>query len=545
VSGGSSWFAKRRAEFDPRAFWSHLKHEWGSTLLIALAWFVCAYAAIFWADGFRPRTFLSPDEAANRFASSLIDKTGRPFLGLPFADPEDVLHPRAWISQGDHAIPIYPPVSIYFYALLTHLRRFGSVVLISLPASALAAIAGAVASLLPRERRWLSAFAPALGMPALYWLLRPWMNLCALLTCVAFALFCWARWRASERTAWLGATLFLLGLGAAARPDYTAYLLLVVFLVSIGAKPSAWRPLFAFTVAAGALALALNLVLNHVVTGHAFRAAYQMAMDEDPGATKSSPMLRFAKLLFFPMDFPGWDEVGDVFFRYWIGMQPAWLLALGQLALIPLFRRQPVRTRVTTALVLALLVLFMISRVDPNLFGLERPDGLVHDSIPRYWSPVYLLAGLPPLFFVARAKTRPLLVAGSLALGGLAAGSLFEVVWHNRQSVLQHRNLVERDQGWLSQIVELVPREAIIYTPTYDKVVWSRFIVATVDKPDKTARSMLRATENGFPVYVWVNPSFHSELRSFERALERHDLALLSIDRPLRLYRVVPVAAAQ
>src|SRR4051794_10145871 len=217
---------RQLGRIDARRLWAWLRSQWSLTLGIALAWFVVAYVSIYWAEGFRPRAFMTPDEAANRFASSIISKTGRPFLELPFPDPEDCAHPRAWLSQGDYAIPIYPPVSIYFYALITSLRRIGSIALLALPATALGAFAAGTARLLPNDRRWLAAFAPALGMPALYWLLRPWMNICGLLTCVCWAFYCWTRWRRGGGKHWLTVSMLCVGIGAAVRPDYTSYLLL-------------------------------------------------------------------------------------------------------------------------------------------------------------------------------------------------------------------------------------------------------------------------------------------------------------------------------
>lgn len=516
-----------------------LRSKWSLPLGIALAWFVFAYVSIYFAEGFRPKAFMTPDEAANRFASSIISKTGRPFLELPFIDPEDSAHPRAWLSQGDYAIPIYPPVPIYFYALLTYLRRVGSIALIALPASALGAFAAGVARLLPNNRRWLAAFAPALGMPALYWLLRPWMNICALLTCVCWAFYCWTRWHTGGSKHWLTGSLLFVGLGAAVRPDYTAYLLLLVLLTSFGARPSIWRRLMVLTVVAGGLAFACNLFFNHLITGHAFRAAYQMAMDADPGGPKKNPLVRFIELLFFPLTFPGWKVVGGLFFKYWLGLQPLWLLTLGQFALVPILRRQEPRRRLASLAALLLLVLFMLSRVTPALFGFGRDEGWVQDSIPRYWSPVFLLAALPPLLFLARTQQRKTFIVGTVLLSLLAAGNVFEVFWRSSQSMWRHRVIATHETEWLDQLRNIIPSDAMVYSPVYDKVLWSRFRTGSLEDLDVGADSMRRALAHDLSVYVWVHPSFKWQVHTLERILARRGLMLVLIDKTLRVYRVI------
>jgi hypothetical protein len=530
--------ARHLGRLDARRLFERLRAS-RVTLAITFGWFIVAFATIYFAEGFRPKSFMTPDEAANRLAGALIAKTGRAVLELQFDDPEDAAHPRAWLSQGDYAIPIYPPVSVYFYALITYLRRFGSISLMVLPSSALAVFAAGTARLLPDSRRWLAVFAPALGMPALYWLLRPWMNLCALLTCVCWAFYCWTRWRTNAGRIWLAASMLFVGLGAAVRPDYTAYLLLVSALFTWGKKPSTWRQLLVLGVLAGALALGSNLMLNRLITGNAFKAAYQLAMEADPVAPKHGPLVRFVKLLFFPMTFPGWSVVAAVFVKYWIRLQPLWLLSLGQLALLPLFWRRPLLERVTLAACVALFVLFMISRVDPELFGGDRTWGYSNDSLPRYWSPIYLLAALPPLLFLGQLAERRLFIAGVCAVSLLAAGSLFQVYWYSPQSVAKHVAIVSGDLHRLKKLENYVPLDAIIYSPSYDKMLWSRFHAGNLEDLEKAACSMKRALDNGVPVYFFAHTAFNEEMRPFQRRLANHGISLVMVDWGLRLYRAV------
>jgi len=513
-----------------------------AVLAIAAVWFVAALSGILCAEGLAPRVFCTPDEAANRQAAGVIAKTGRPFLELPFEDPEDLAHPRAWLTQGSVAIPIYPPVSLYFYAFLLRLGRFGHVLLASLPASAVAAFAAGIARLLPAGRRWLAVFAPALALPALYWLLRPWMNVCALLTCVCWAVNFFSCWCASRRNGWLVATMACVGAAAAVRPDYTVYLLLVALILAWGREPAEWRRTGGLAFAAGAGALVANLVGNYLVTGHPFRAAYQLAMAQDRAASYVNPALKLLQLLFFPMTFPGWSTIGQALFRYWVSMQPTYLLLGAQVCLFVFLKpaRRSERLAVTATIVLA--CAFMISRVDPDLFGMDREAAWVHDSVPRYWSPVYLLASIPLVLVVGRSQVRWQAIAGVSVLAALAAGNLVQVVGRSPQSILHQRQISHRDQDRLVRFGELLPRDAIVYTPTGDKVLWSRYRVAsTDDDPAKTVRSIERALRSSLPVFFWNHSLTTRAARAFEMALRRHELVLVKLDEPLHLYTIEPL----
>jgi hypothetical protein len=522
------------------AAWARLSLS-RAILAVAAAWFVAAFSGILWAEGLNPRVFCTPDEAANRQAAGVIAETGRPLLQLPFEDPEDLAHPRAWLSQGSVAIPIYPPVPIYFYALLLRLGWLGEVLLALLPASAVAAFAASVARLLPEGRRWLALSAPALAMPALYWLLRPWMNVCALLTCVCWAVNFFSCWCASGRKGWLTATLACVGAAAAARPDYTVYLLLVTMLLAWGREPAGWRRVGVLAFAAGAGALVANLVGNYLVTGHPFRAAYQLAMARDIAAPHVNPLLKLLQLLFFPMKFQGWDASGRALLRYWVWMQPTWILLGAQLCLLVYVRGARRSERIAVAATILLACSFMISRVDPELFGLKRPEAWVNGSLPRYWSPVYLLASITPLLVVGRLKARWQSVTGVFVLLALAAGNLAAVVWRSPQAVLQQHDISDQEQAWLVRLHKLIPADAVVYTPSWDKVLWSRYHVGSMDDdPALTVRSIERALRSSRRVFFWTHPLPARTLRAFEAALARRELALVKLDDRLRLYEVEP-----
>lgn len=531
---GETEFEQRRQQPPERArlLGSRFRARVPPEAVVFAVWLVGAFLVIYHAEGLHPLTFLSPDEALNRFASRIISRTGRPFLELPFPDPEDVAHPRAWLSIGDVAIPIYPPVSLYSYALLTYLK--GLWLITMWPATGLAAFAAGTARLLPLGRRWLALLAPALAAPSLYWLLRPWMNISSLLTCLCWAFFAWTHWRTKGQTAWLAAALLFVGAGAAVRPDYTAYVLPIAALFSLAAEPRAWKRIGLLTFLAGAGALVLNLALNHAVTGHAFKAAYQMAVEQEEGTSSEPPWLRLVRVLLLPMGLPSLSTLGNFLFRYWISMRPLALLLFAQLSLVPLLYR---KSRLTIALVLAatlLACLLMISRMDPNLFGAVRGRGVIHDSIPRYWTPVYLFAALPPLLLLGRLRG-PALIGGSLALCALAGLSINEVA--RRMDVDSgHLREERRDLAILSA---RIPRDAMVYTPNYDKVLWSHVQVGTALEPLPAAKSMRRAIDHGLDTYLWLPAKSRDEFDEFEAALQPLGLELVRVDKQLRFYRVV------
>jgi len=154
--------------------------------LIAAVWLVAGVCVVLWVWGLRPIVFPAQDESVIRQAATLVRKTGSPFLRLPFLDPEDIAHPRNWVTVGEYAIPAYSPLSYYAYGHLMRLRDLGFFLIAALPGDSAAAFSLGVARLLPPTRRWFAIVAPLLGFPALYWLLRPWMNVSPLLSAL-----CW------------------------------------------------------------------------------------------------------------------------------------------------------------------------------------------------------------------------------------------------------------------------------------------------------------------------------------------------------------------
>ena len=77
-----------------------------AVVLVGCAWFVAALAVTLWVWGLEPLAFPAGDEAVNRLAASLIQRTGAPIAKLPFSDPEDLVHMRLWLSVGERALPL-------------------------------------------------------------------------------------------------------------------------------------------------------------------------------------------------------------------------------------------------------------------------------------------------------------------------------------------------------------------------------------------------------------------------------------------------------
>jgi len=500
-------------------------------LLIAVVWFALVFTAILWVWGLNSKVLISPDEALNRFAAGVISKQWRPFLTLPFPDPEDLAHPRHWVSVGERAIPSYAPVAIYCYGLLLRLRLLGLLLVPALPASAAAAFVLGTAKLLPDERKWLSAFAPMLGFPALYWLMRPWMNLSALLICVSWSFFFWASWRTSGKSRDLTIAIFGLGAAAAVRPDYAAYLLLVTLLFGVAASPSQWKRVTILVFSAGASAVALNLFFNWIVTGHPMLAAYQIVAARDEGTSGPGGPLGLLRQLLVPMGVPKPLMALGFLRKYWVDMGPIAVLSLSQLALVPLLLERPRLVRVLYALGLLVMLCFVLSHMDENLNGASDRLSAVHHSMPRYWSPVYLLAALPPILFLGYCKKRWVFVTGVVLAGLFTVASGYEIGKREGSSLFKLYEFAERWAHNVPALSDKIPSDAMVYSQTYDKVLWPYWRIGTMSEPEPTASSMRRALDARLEVFLFEPRFPRPRLVALERALKRKQLTITSIDR--------------
>lgn len=506
----------------------------------AAAWFIATFAAMVWVWGIDTEALASPDEALNRLAAAVLSQQGRPFLKLPFVDPEDLAHPRHWVSVGDYAIPSYPPVAIYGYALLLRLGKLGLVLITALPAAAAGAFAAGLTKLLPRDRAWLALPAPLLAFPALYWLMRPWVNLSVLLTCVCWAVFFWAAWRRSGEARQLTCAMLSVGAAAAVRPDYAAYLLLVALILGIAASPTQWKRMLALVVAAGAGAVGLNLLLNWQITGKPLLAAYQIvaARDEGVDATASpGGLFRLLRQLLLQMELPTPAQALAYLARYWLEMGAIAALTLAQLALLAPLRKKSWPVRGLYLLALLVMLGFMLSHMDPKLNGANEREGLMHHSMPRYWSPLFLLAVVPPLAFLGACKRRAVFVGGAALWVAAAGFNAYELFAAERFSLLGLAEFQQESEENVAKLARSVPAHALVYSAGYDKILWARWRVATLGQPRSTARSLARAWQAKQQVFVY-EPSMRSRhYRRLNRVLLPLQLKLVKA-RQRGVYRL-------
>lgn len=509
-------------------------------MLIGCVWFVACLSTVLWTWGLDPFVFPSSDEAVVRYAARLIADGHGPFLNVPLPDPEDLLHPRSWITIGDRATPTYAPVSFYVAGWLTRLHGFGLVLIAALPASGVAAFAAGTARLLPARRRFLAVLAPAAAFPALYWLLRPWMNISPLLTAICWTVFCWASWRETGKPGWLAGALFCLGYGAAVRPDYAAYLFVLILLFSLAASPEQWRLILGLVTASGVLALAANLLLNRAITGHALKAAYQMSIDRTYGAEPehSIPGLGMLRSLLLPMGIPSWAIGSEAFRKYWLTMGPIALLLLGQVALVPLLWKRSPRARYLLAAALGIIAFFALSRMHDDLFGGAMNYGSVHHSVPRYLTPVYLLAVLPPLLFLGQCRSSLLTIGGSVLVAALAVGGCYQLFHEPNSSFGFLHEFVLKKSAELDRFAKKVPESAAVYTAKEDKWLWSRVRVWIIEDPKESAQSIERAAQAKLELYVF-EPSRTAQFKQLVAQLGKRHISLAKVDpRGGGLYRV-------
>lgn len=507
--------------------------------LLALIWFGAALATTLWIWGLNPLVFQG-DEAVNRLAVDVIQKLGRPIIDLPVQDPEDLLHMHEWITiNGRQAVPIYPPVLFYLYGYLFKLGVIGQFVIVALPGTAVAAFFFGTAQLLPPPRRWLAIFAPLLGMPATYWLMRPWQHVSLMLICLCWAFCWWAIWRERKRTGYLAAALFAVGAAASIRPDYAAHLLTAAVLFSLAAEPKRYRAIVGLSVAAGVCAVGANLLLNHAVSGTHYRPVYETLLDRADGVDSTGPF-GLLRRLWFPLGIPSASDTLHLVHKYWIEMgQLKWLL-FAQVALIPMFFGISWQARALWALGLVVMLLVLISHTDPGSFGADQPETFVHHSPPRYWTPLYLFAALPPLLFLGRTRFRSVVALGAVLAGLLSWSTLNDVFANQTTAFVELHRLVGGGPALLDHLAGTIPNDAVVYSTSRHGTLWSRFRMGLIDETRiaATAASMNRCVDAGLPVYLYTVRA-NVIRRSLGQELAKHRLKILEVSRSgLHIYRV-------
>jgi hypothetical protein len=467
-------------------------------------------------------------------AAALIREGGRAIVDVPVDDPEDLLHMHEWTTLGSQAVPIYPPITFYLYGFLLKLGVVGQLLIDALPATGVAAFFFGLAQLLPAPRRWLAFPAPLLGMPATYWLLRPWANLSLMLTCLCWGFCWWALWRERRATRYLAAALFSVGAAAGVRPDYAAHLLTTSMLVSLAVAPRSYRKIIGLVLASGLCAVAVNLLLNRAVSGTSFRPVYEAMLDREQGGASGGPF-KLVMRLWFPLGVPTATDTLGFIQKYWLNLgQLKWLL-FAQLALIPLFFDLSWLARAFYALALLTLLVVMAAHVDSTLFGANETTPLVQHSIPRYWAPLYLFASLPPILLLGRLRFRPAVAVGAV-LGCLLSWSTLDGIFRTQTTSFPGlRAQVRNGPQLLDALSKQIPADAIVYSVSRHGTLWPRFRMALIGENQPTAASMTRCVRAGLPVFIY---SPHFSPRRLERLLSKKRLKIITVDRRMSIFRV-------
>ncbi|HYQ14893.1 MAG TPA: hypothetical protein VEQ58_04025, partial [Polyangiaceae bacterium] len=330
---------------------------------------------------------------------------------------------------------------------------------------------------------------------------------------------------------WLNYAAVGVGAAVAVRPDYAAYVFLAALLFGLSEGRAHFKRVIALVLISGAAAVAINLVLNKLTTGHALLAAYQIEVSRSEGvevgaqASSGAGPLKLLSQLLAPMGVPSAADALGFLAKYWVHMGSALGLLLAQLSLIPLLRQKPLPLRLLQASALLVMVAFMMSRMDPNVHGAAEPVGLLHHSMPRYWSPIFLLAALPPILLVAQLKDARFFAAGALFIFGLALTSGYEIYAGTKYSLQDLRSYRERSADVADSLAKSVPSDAMVYTQTQDKMLWRRFRLGTVDAPERTAASIARVVTAGVRVFVFESRIKRNEIVALDRALGRHGLS--------------------
>ncbi len=343
---------------------------------------------------------------------------------------------------------------------------------------------------------------------------------------------------------------FWLALATAIRPDYAAFLLLAALLVSVAANPSRYRQVFVVFTLAGVCALVSNLFLNKLLTGHPLQAAYQVALDRQwgPEDTGGTPGFGILRVLLVPMGWPIPKIALKTFLKYWLRMGPIALVLVGQLAVIPLLIDRSRLSRVLYALVFLLCVFFVYTRLHDDVFGGHERFGWAEHSVPRYLTPTYLFAALPPLLLLGRFRRKWLWIPGAVVACGVSVAGLYEIGVRQPSSFLFVNRFVPLHEAWLANLKREIPANAMVYTVTSDKLVWSNWRLGTIENLNLSAASMERAFDAGIQVFMldpkYENPSH----RRLGQLLAKHKLVLNAVDPRHGLYRLregVSVAPAR
>jgi hypothetical protein len=291
------------------------------------------------------------------------------------------------------------------------------------------------------------------------------------------------------------------------------------------------------------LALSANLILNKQITGHALRPAYQLAIDRQwgPADSKEPPGLGMLRSLLIPMGIPSWQAGSVAFRKYWLTMGPVGGLLFAQLTLLPLLDRGSRLSRVLRVCACAVVIAFAISRLQDGVYGSQFSQGEVHHSVPRYISPVYLLAALPPLLFLGHCRRLAVFIPGALLVIGLAIAGAYEVGVGGTSSLKFVHNFVHNRESRAARLSREIPATATVYTTYEDKWIWSHWRTWIMEEdPEASASSIARALDAKIELYMF-EPTSRVQVTRVMPALRRRGISLKRIGRQ-GVYRIQRIA---
>ena len=127
---------------------------------------------------------------------------------------------------------------------------------------------------------------------------------------------------------------------------------------------------------------------------------------------------------------------------------------------------------------------------------------------------------------------------GALLACGVSAAGLYEIGVREPTSFASVHQFVPMHEAWLANLKREIPADAMVYTVTSDKLVWSNWRLGTIENLKLSAASMERAHQAGFQVFMldpkYENPSH----RRLGQLLAKRSLVLNPVDPRHGLYRL-------
>ncbi len=223
-----------------------------------------------------PTVFISPDESNNRVGAEIVALTGSPLISLPFEDPEDLVHPRFWVSNGLEAFSPHPPATFYIYGAGLNAGPIGWWLPYATSGLGIAALSGA-GVLIAARRPQIGALLPVLALPAAYWILRPWSSFSPYLTSISIALVFAILWLTNRRSPLAVAYAISLGIAGLIRPDQMVFLIGGSFLITYLIVRQGWRVIAGLHAAAALGTMSVTAIFNWQTSGNPMMTGYQLS----------------------------------------------------------------------------------------------------------------------------------------------------------------------------------------------------------------------------------------------------------------------------